>query len=524
MSTVTPAAVIVLAAGEGTRMKSKTPKVLHELAGRSLLGHALHAAAGLQPQRNAVVVRHERELVGGHAQELFPAVLLANQDDVPGTGRAVQFGLNVLDGAAQAAYALDGVSEADIGADAGQLQGNVVVLAGDIPLLDAATLQELLQTHQDANNAVTVLTTHVADPSGYGRIVRNEAGEVLSIVEHKDASPAQLQITEINSSIYVFDAGVLRGALLNVTNDNAQGEIYLTDVLRIAREQGHNVGAFVIADPMLVEGVNDRQQLAILGRELNNRILKRWMVDGVTISDPQNTWIDITVELESDVTILPGTQLHGATVVQTGAVIGPDTTLRDVQVGPGAQVTRTHALQASIGQDAKVGPFSYLRPGTVLAARGKIGAFVETKNAQIGAGSKVPHLSYVGDATIGEDSNVGAGTIFVNYDGVHKHHTAVGSNVRIGADNVLVAPVQVNDGAYTGAGTVIRREVPSGALAVSSPAQRNIDGWVDRRRPGNSSALAPQAQQELKQAEAASAAIPKPSAHLLKPPTEQDKN
>lgn len=495
MTTPRPAAVIVLAAGEGTRMRSTTPKVLHTLAGRSMLGHALAAAQALEPRRTAVVVRHERERVAQHARELLPQVLVADQDEIPGTGRAVQCALSVLDAAAQADAASAGDGPGAPGSVAGVLvEGPVVVLAGDIPLLDGGTLAELLAAHAADGNAVTVLTTEVADPTGYGRILRSEdpadAGDVVGIVEEKDATDAQRAIAEINSSVYVFDAAVLRGAFGRLGRDNAQGEVYLTDVLAIARGDGGRVRALRTDDPVLVEGVNDRAQMAVLRAELNRRILDDWMRSGVTVVDPATTWVDVDVELAQDVTLLPGTQLHGATSVASGATIGPDTTLTDVEVHANATVVRTHGSLAVIGPDATVGPFAYLRPGTVLGERGKIGTFVETKNAEIGAGSKVPHLSYVGDATIGEETNIGAASVFVNYDGVRKHRTTIGSHARTGSDNMFVAPVTVGDGAYTGAGSVIRHDVPPGALAVSAGAQRNIEGWVARSRPGTPAAEA----------------------------------
>ncbi|MFF1529925.1 bifunctional UDP-N-acetylglucosamine diphosphorylase/glucosamine-1-phosphate N-acetyltransferase GlmU [Cellulomonas sp. NPDC058312] len=532
MTTPRPAAVIVLAAGEGTRMRSATPKVLHTLAGRSMLGHALAAAQALDPRRTAVVVRHEREQVAAHARELLPQVLVADQDDVPGTGRAVQCALNVLDAAAQAEVASADDGQGDAGSAAGVLvEGPVVVLAGDIPLLDGETLGELLAAHAADGNAVTVLTTEVAEPTGYGRILRAtegpEAGDVLGIVEEKDATDAQRAIAEINSSVYVFDAAVLRGAFGRLGRDNAQGEVYLTDVLAIARGDGGRVRALRTDDPVLVEGVNDRAQLAVLRAELNRRVLDGWMRAGVTVVDPATTWVDVEVELAQDVTLLPGTQLLGATAVASGATVGPDTTLQDVEVHEGATVIRTHGSLAVIGAGATVGPFAYLRPGTVLGERGKIGTFVETKNAEIGAGSKVPHLSYVGDATIGEETNIGAASVFVNYDGVRKHRTTIGSYARTGSDNMFVAPVVVGDGAYTGAGSVIRHDVPAGALAVSAGAQRNIEGWVARSRPGTPAAeaaarardehadLSPQARAERERAgQAAGTGAPKPPPDL----------
>lgn len=477
-----PAAVIVLAAGAGTRMKSRTPKILHPVGGISMVGHALAAAQALNPRALAVVVRHEREAVAGHVAAVAPQARIVDQDEIPGTGRAVQVALE----------ALDAVSE---------LEGTVVVTYGDVPLLEADTLRELVAVHRIDANAVTVLTANLEDPTGYGRILRAGDGTVTAIVEHKDADDAQRAVTEINSGIYAFDAAVLRSALAHVTSDNSQGEMYLTDVLGIARANGGRVAAVVTNDFWQVEGANDRVQLAALNAEHNRRNLIRWMRAGVTIVDPATTWIDAGVTLAPDVTILPGTQLHGTTTVARDAVVGPDTTLTNVSVGEGAKVVRTHGSEARLGAGADVGPFAYLRPGTVLGAQGKIGTFVETKNANIGAGSKVPHLSYVGDATIGEQSNIGAASVFVNYDGVSKHHTTIGSHVRMGSDNMYVAPVTVGDGAYSGAGTVVRKDVPAGSLAINVAPQRNLDGWVLTNRPGTAAADAAAAAQTTSSSE-----------------------
>ena len=328
------------------------------------------------------------------------------------------------------------------------------------------------------------------DPTGYGRVLRGADGGVVAIVEEKDADDEQRAIREINTSTYVFDADVLRSALGRLGRDNAAGEVYLTDVVALAHRDGRRVHALLTDDPATVEGVNDRVQLAAIRAELNRRILEEWMRAGVTIVDPATTWVDVDVELGQDVTLLPGTQLHGATVVSEGATVGPDTTLTDVEVGPGAVVVRSHGSLSVIGPHATVGPYSYLRPGTMLGTDGKIGAFVETKNTSIGTGSKVPHLSYIGDAEIGDHTNVGAASVTANYDGVNKHRTTIGSHVRIGVDTMLVAPVSVGDGAFTGAGTVVRFDVPPGALAISTNDQRTLLGWVDRTRPGSAAAEA----------------------------------
>ena len=473
-----PSAVVVLAAGSGTRMKSKRMKVLHPVCGRSMIGHVLTAALHVEPEHLVAVVGTSREEVGAHILDQVPNALLAVQERQEGTGHAVRVALEAL---AHATGSTDGV---------------VVVMAGDTPLLEGETLSRLVADHlenQAAGRAVTVLTAEVADPFGYGRILRADDGSVTAIVEEKEATPEQAAVREINSSIFAFDGRFLADALSRITNDNAKGEYYLTDVVAIAREDGRSVGAHRIDDVMQTEGANDRAQLAGLAAELNRRILDRWMRAGVTIVDPVTTWVDADVVLEPDVTILPGVQLLGATVVAEDAVVGPDCTLKDVEVGVGAKVVRTHGELAVIGAGATVGPFSYLRPGTELGARGKIGGFVETKNARIGEGAKVPHLSYVGDAEIGEGANIGAGTIFANYDGVAKHRTRVGRQARTASNNTFVAPVDIGDGATTGAGTVVRRDVTPGALAVSSGPQREIEGWTLRKRAGTPMAAAAEA-------------------------------
>jgi bifunctional UDP-N-acetylglucosamine pyrophosphorylase / glucosamine-1-phosphate N-acetyltransferase len=468
VSALRPAAVIVLAAGEGTRMKSSTPKVLHEIGGRSLIGHAISAARELDPQHLVVVVGHGRDRVADHVHAAFPDVATAVQDVQLGTGHAVACALEVLPA----------------------LSGVVVVTYGDVPLLTGETLQELVHAHVERGDGLTVLTAEVPDPTGYGRIVRDSSGLVSAIVEHKDADPSQLAIREINSGIYAFDADLLTAALGKLSTHNAQGELYLTDVVALARAEGRTVSALTTTDIWQTEGVNDRVQLAALRRELNGRFLERWMRAGVTVVDPATTWVDVTVTLAPDVTLHPGVQLHGSTAVAEGASVGPDTTLTDCVIGERARVVRCHGTGAVIDAEAVVGPFTYLRPGTRLGVRGKLGAFVEAKNADIGEGSKVPHLTYVGDATIGEHSNIGAASVFVNYDGIRKHHTTIGSHCRTGSDNMFVAPVEVGDGAYTGAGSVIRSDVPPGALAVSGGPQRNIEGWVLRNRAGTAAAEA----------------------------------
>lgn len=462
-STPTVSAVIVLAAGGGTRMKSNRSKLLHEVAGHSLLSYAVNAATALDPEHLVVVVGHRREQVTAHLQEIAPHCRTAIQETQNGTGDAVAWGL----------------------ADLGELTGDVVVTMGDVPMLTGETLADLVAAHRAQADAITVLTALLPDPTGYGRIVRDEENEVARIVEHKDADQTTLAITEVNSGIYVFDAEVLRSGLSRLATDNAQGELYLTDVLSIARGDGRRVGAYQTDDLWQTEGINDRVQLARMNREMNNRITTKWMRAGVTIIDPATTWIHASVDLASDVTILPNTFLEGATSIGEGATIGPDTTLTDVEVGPNATICRTQASLAVIGPDTTVGPFAYVRPGTVLSANGKIGTFVETKNAKIGEGAKVPHLAYAGDAIIDAGANIGAGTIFANYDGTNKFHTHVGKNAFVGSNSVLVAPVDIGDGGYVAAGSTVTADVPPGTLAVARGRQKNSDGWVSRRKPGS---------------------------------------
>lgn len=462
-----PLAIIVLAAGQGTRMKSRLPKVLHEIGGRPLVGHVLTTARTLGAEHIEVVVRHERDQVISALTEQYPDAVIVDQDEIPGTGRAVQVALDAL--------------PADF-------EGDVLVLSGDVPLLQADTLEALVAAHRAASAAATLLSAHLDDPTGYGRVIRGADGVVERIVEQKDASDDEAAVTEINAGVYVFRAPVLRTFLTRVDQNNAQGEMYLTDVIGLLRGAAEKVAAEVASDVASTFGVNDRAQLAEAGRVLNQRIVRHWQREGVTIIDPATTWIDDDAKLATDVTILPNTQILRATVIAAGATIGPDTTLVDCEVGEGAVVRRTDANLAVIGQGATVGPFSFLRPGTVLGAGGKIGAYVETKNAQIGEGSKVPHLSYVGDATIGRGVNLGASTITANYDDVNKHRTEIGDEVHTGSHTVLVAPVKLGAGAKTGAGAVVRKDVPAGALAMSVAPQRNIVGWVEKNRAGTGAA------------------------------------
>ncbi len=370
----------------------------------------------------------------------------------------------------------------------GIMPGVVLVTYGDMPLLRAQTLAALVREHAAAGNAVTVLTARVGDPGSYGRIVRDERGALAEIVEYADATPDQRAIDEINSGCYAFDGALLADAVKRVATSNAQGQEYLTDVVAILRGDGHPVGAVLAADPGEIQGVNDRVQLAQVRRAYNDRLLEAWMRAGVTIMDPASTWIDADVTLGQDAEILPGTHLEGHTSIGPGATIGPHCRLTDTSVAQDASISFTVCVQAEIGPGATVGPYAYLRPGTRIGAGAHIGCHVELKNSVVGAGAKVPHLSYVGDADIGEGANIGAATIFSNYDGAAKHRTTIGADVFTGSDTILVAPVTVGDGAYTAAGSVITEDVPPGALGVARGRQHNSEGWVERRRPGTRAA------------------------------------
>ena len=471
MSPSRPAAVIILSAGEGAPMKSTVPKVLHPLCGRSMLGHAIAAARALGPQRLIVVAGHRAGEVTAHVAGEAPEAEVVVQDEQGGTGHAVRTVTEAL----------------------GPIDGQVIVTNGDMPLLRGTTLADLARAHDGAGDMVTVLTAKVSAPAGYGRIVRDASGAISGIVEEPDATAEQGLVNEINSGCYAFDGAMLASAVTRIAAANVLGREYLTDVVSILRGGGHRVGTFLAADPSEILAVNDRVQLAQARRIYNDRLLERWMRSGVTIIDPATTWLDADVTLEPDAEIGPSTQLEGRTAIAAGARVGPGCVLRDTVVGAGATVINAVSESAEIGPGASVGPYTRLRPGTKLGPGTRAGSFVEMKNAVVGEGSKVPHLTYVGDADIGSGTNIGAATIFVNYDGVAKHHTSVGDQVRIGSDTMLIAPVEVGDGAYTAAGSVVTENVPPGAMAIGRARQRNVPGWVARRRPGTRSAAAAEA-------------------------------
>jgi bifunctional UDP-N-acetylglucosamine pyrophosphorylase/glucosamine-1-phosphate N-acetyltransferase len=453
-------AVVVLAAGAGTRMKSSTAKVLHPLAGLTLIEHVLATARALEPARLITVLKHQQEEIQHALSGVSSDIEYVTQSDVPGTGAAVESAIEQL----------------------ASFNGAVVVLSGDVPMMDVQTLNQLIDLHLEANSQVSLLTATLDDPSGYGRVV--EKSGTVSIVEHRDCNDEQLAIKEINAGVYVFDSEFLRDSLSGLKTDNSQSEKYLTDVVSIAQR----VKTLRVRDNWLVAGINDRVQLSEVARELNNRIVRAWQLSGVSTLDPQSTWIDVTVQLGADVVIEPNVQLRGVTSIGSGSTIGAGSVITDAVIGAGVKIKSSDITSSVIDDGATVGPFAYLRAGTKLAMDSKVGAFVETKNSQIGEGSKVPHLTYVGDAVIGKRSNIGAGTIFANYDGVKKHQTAVGDYVKTGAGNVFVAPVTIQSGSYTAAGSVIRKDVKSGDLAMNHSPQRAIAGWVLANRPDSLSA------------------------------------
>ena len=450
-------AAIILAAGEGTRMRSNKPKVLHTLAGKTFLNRVMDSVSALDPDTLAVVVHYQADRVTEAARSYNERVTIVNQDDKPGTGRAVQCAMAQL-------------------TQQGELEGSVLIAASDMPLLDSDTLSQLLAFHEQSGNGATVLTTMLDDPTGYGRIIRDSEGNVLRIVEQKDANSSELAVHEVNTSVYVFDAAVLSKAIADLKSDNAQGEFYLTDALETAKQDGA-VGAFAAPDPLSVEGVNDRVQLAALAKAHNIRVCEQWMRAGVEILDPQTTWIEDDVEIGRDAVILPGSFLQGHTVIGENAVVGPYTTLIDAVVDDEAVVERSRVQESHIGRGTNIGPWTYLRPGNEFGEGAKAGAFVEMKKAHIGNGTKVPHLSYVGDAELGDHTNIGGGTITANYDGVHKNRTRIGAGCHVGAGNLFVAPVEVGDNVTTGAGSVLRHEVPSDSMVYSENTQHNVEGW-----------------------------------------------
>ena len=447
--------VIVLAAGKGTRMRSVLPKVLHVAAGRPLVGWVLDAVAGVEPDETVAVVGHGAEAV----EAALPAgVTTVVQEEQLGTGHAASVGLEAL----------------------GDVDGDqILIVPGDSPLLTSPTLAALLEAHAAGDHPVTLLTAVMGDPTGYGRVLRSDAG-VTGIVEERDATPEQRALQEVAVSTYVFEGSALAGALGEMVAANDQGELYLTDAVGLLAGRG-GAGSASVEDPTEVVGVNSHDQLAAAARLLRERINLGLMEAGVKMDDPARVYVDAGVEVEAGARLYPGVHLEGATTVAAGAEVGPDTFVADGVIGPGARVWYSVLRGVEVGPRAEVGPYASLRPGTVMAEGTKAGTFVEMKATALGAGSKVPHLSYIGDSTIGAGSNIGAGTITCNYDGFAKHHTIIGDGVFIGSDTMLVAPVEVGDGAVTGAGSVITKDVSPGSLAVERSSQREIPGYAERR-------------------------------------------
>jgi len=455
------ATALILAAGEGTRMKSATPKVAHAILGEPLVRYVVDAARDAGCERIVVITGHSAEEV----ENLLEDVECVRQSDQLGTGHAVMCARDSLSG----------------------FEGSLLVLSGDTPLLQAETLAGLVAMRETSGAALTLLTTHLHDPSGYGRIVRDRDGAVEAIVEHKDLAPEQHELTEVNTGTYCFDAAVLFAHLDRLTTQNAQGEYYLTDMVQVFNDEGLLVTALPAEDPLETLGVNSRVQLAEAADVLQGRINTAHMLMGVTMISPGLVWIGPHVSLGRDVELLPMVFLFGNTSVADGAIIGPNSRLTDSAVGEDARVDSSVLVEATVGPGASVGPLAYLRPGAVLGAGAKAGMCVEIKTSRVGANSKVPHLSYIGDALIGEGVNVGAGTITCNYDGAAKHATVIEDGAFIGSDTMLVAPVRIGRGAVTGAGSAISRDVPAGALGIERAEQRTVEGWAATHRVARAS-------------------------------------
>lgn len=451
-----PVAVVILAAGLGTRMKSDVPKVLHEVCGRPMLSYVIDAALSLSPERLVVVTGPEQEAI---SEILPPGCERAIQAERRGTGDAVRAGLEPL-----------------IGFD-----GDVVVLMGDAPLVDGAFVGGLVAAHRASGSRATVATAILDEPGHYGRVVRDAAGGVDRIVEARDASADELALAEVNTGFYVLDAALLRAVLPRLRPDNTQGELYLTDAVHLAIDDGVPVAGFVAADPEVMLAINSRIELADVNAIMRRRLLERLMLAGVTVEDPHTTYVDWGVEVGRDTVVLADTHLLGRTTVGAACEIGPGAYLDNAFVGDRARVVRSHLLECVVGSGCSVGPYANIRPNTVLAEGARAGSFVEIKNSRIGEGSRVPHLSYVGDAVVGRNSNIAAGNITANFDGAEKHPTTIGNDVRTGSDTTFVAPVTIGDGAYTAAGSVITEDVPAGALGVARTRQQNVPDYAERR-------------------------------------------
>jgi bifunctional UDP-N-acetylglucosamine pyrophosphorylase/glucosamine-1-phosphate N-acetyltransferase len=441
---------VVMAAGQGTRMKSAIPKVLHEIAGRPLVGWVLDALAGVKVAHTVVVIGHGAEQV----RNVLPKGCgIALQRQQHGTGHAVQVGLRALDPTCE----------------------TVLVLSGDTPLLSRELIRSLVRSHQRARRAATIVTAVLDDPAGYGRVIRDGAG--VRVVEARDAAADELAVREINAGLYMFDRRQLERALRRVGRGNAQGEVYLPDVLG---KLSGPIGVIVSPDPQVILGVNSRAELAECGAVIQERIRRGLMLEGVTMPDPSAVYVDADVTVGRDTTLLPGTHLQGATRIGAGCVVGPNAVIRNCTVGDGTEVLFAHMSDSTVGAGCQIGPFAYMRPGVSLEDGAKIGTYVEVKNTRVGKKAKVPHLSYIGDADIGDGTNIGAGNITANYDGFRKHRTTIGAGVKTGSDCVFVAPVSIGDKAMTGAGSIITHDIPAGALGIARARQENREDFTKK--------------------------------------------
>ena len=469
--------VVILAAGRGTRMRSERAKVLHTVAGKPLVAFVLDAALALEPACVAVVVGHDaaeaERVCAAHVARRATGVAVRYplQREQRGTGDAVRAALPALAG----------------------LTGEVLILYGDVPGLTPGTLADLVARHRKRGATLSLLTTTVADPTGYGRITRRPDGRLAGIVEQRDLAPGEEAIREVNPGIYCVAARWLPGALARLGADNAQGEYYLTDLVGMAVADGEPVESIAVADPREVAGINSREEMATMEQHARRALVEKWMREGVTFRDPATTYLEEGVTIGADTEIGPNTQLLGRTAIGRGCRIDGTVYLQDATLGDRVHLRLGVVMtECAVGNDVVIGPFAQLRPGTVLGDRVHIGNFVETKKARLGAGTKANHLTYLGDVEIGEATNVGAGTITCNYDGFAKHPTVIGSRVQIGSDTQLVAPVRVGDDAYVAAGTTVTDDVPAGSLALSRHPQETVPGWVERRRARAAGAARPE--------------------------------
>ncbi|MBS3995643.1 MAG: bifunctional UDP-N-acetylglucosamine diphosphorylase/glucosamine-1-phosphate N-acetyltransferase GlmU [Alkaliphilus sp.] len=448
---------VILAAGAGTRMKSNLPKVLHQLCGKSMVEHVIDVSMEVHVKKTVVVIGHGADLLENALSHRN--VHFACQREQLGTGHAVM------------------QAKAEI-----PDEGYVLLLYGDTPLIKSGTIQQLIDHHIEGSYKATVLTANFEDPSGYGRIVRDDVGNVKGIVEHKDANDLERAIHEINSGIYCYDAKFLKEALGCIKNDNSQGEYYITDAIGILRNAGHTVGALKIRDNTEIMGINSKVQLAEAQEIMQKRLLENLMNNGVTIIHPQNTYVDKEVEIGRDTVLYPGVILRGSTKIGEDCIIGHNSRIEDSVIGNSVEIQSSTIIKSSIEEGSHVGPYAYLRPNSRLGKNVKIGDFVEVKDSTIGDNSKASHLAYIGNAEVGENVNIGCGVVFVNYDGKNKHKTIVEDNAFVGSNVNLVAPVTVKKYGYIATGSTITTEVPEGALSVARARQKNILGWVDKKK------------------------------------------